>query len=400
MDQVAVLRIDQLFCDRCMRVLHTSPPMGPSYGGPFQTVRQLLQAELAAGLDARMFMPWSNEAEAHIPDWSPVEVTLTGRIKVPPLGWSPGMVGKLFGAEGDLLHTHGIWQHPSWVALEWKTKTKRPHVASVRGMLERWAWHHHAWRKRPVWWLLEERNLQTADLLHATSEQEAQALRDRGLTAPIAVIPNGVDLSVGRDVPRMRVSSSIRNSPNRALFLSRIHPKKGLPLLLAAWAKVRPENWSLEIVGPDEGGHRGELERLVVGLGLTGVVRFSGSLTGDAKEAAFRESDLFILPTHSENFGIAVAEAMAHRLPVITTHGAPWQLLETEGCGWWVPVNENGIAAALEDATRRSPEELAAMGERGRTVVAERFAWDGIAKQFVACYQWLLGKGSQPECVQ
>jgi glycosyltransferase involved in cell wall biosynthesis len=97
---------------------------------------------------------------------------------------------------------------------------------------------------------------------------------------------------------------------------------------------------------------------------------------------------------------MVVGEAMAHGLPVITTHGAPWQLLETERCGWWVPISVDGIATALADATRRSPEELSAMGERGRVVVEERFAWDGIAKQFVECYQWLLGEGEKPECVR
>jgi glycosyltransferase involved in cell wall biosynthesis len=79
---------------------------------------------------------------------------------------------------------------------------------------------------------------------------------------------------------------------------------------------------------------------------------------------------------------------MANGLPVITTHGAPWKLLEEEHCGWWVPISVDGIATAPEDATRRSPEELSAMGERGRVVVAERFACDGIARQFVECYRW------------
>jgi glycosyltransferase involved in cell wall biosynthesis len=178
-----------------------------------------------------------------------------------------------------------------------------------------------------------------------------------------------------------------------------LHPIKGLPLLLEAWAKVRPSNWILNIVGPDEGGHRAVLDRQVEMLGLSDRIRFSGPLTGVAKAHAFHEAELFILPTHSENFGIAVAEAMAHRLPVITTEGAPWELLQSERCGWWVPVSVDGIAAALDDATSRAPEELAAMGERGQAVVAQRFAWNGIAQQFIDCYRWILGQGSKPDCV-
>ena len=101
-----------------------------------------------------------------------------------------------------------------------------------------------------------------------------------------------------------------------------------------------------------------------------------------------------------KNFGMAIAEALSHRLPVITTHGAPWKLLEEEKCGWWVPVSVDGIASALDDAIRRSPEELAAMGERGRSVVAERFSWDRIAREMIACYEWVLGGGEVSDCVR
>lgn len=372
--------------------------MSPSYGGPFQSVRKLAKAQHAAGLSVEVRMPWSAEAEAHLGDWSPVTVSVEGGIQIPPLGWSASYGKALMATGADILHTHGLWQHPSWAALAWKKRHGQPHVVSVRGMLEPWAWQHKAWKKRPVWWLWEQRNLQSASLLHATSEQEAQAVRARGLTVPIAIIPNGVELPV-EATGGLNVEGQKSEEKKTALFLSRIHPKKGLPLLFEAWAKVLPEHWKLNIVGPDEGGYRVELERLVGELGLKDVVRFPGSLTGEAKEQAFRAADVFILPTHSENFGIAVAEAMAHGLPVITTHGAPWKLLEEERCGWWVPVSVDGIAAALDCATRKTSEELGAMGARGRKIAEERFAWDGIASEMISCYRWILGDGPKPECV-
>ncbi len=376
-----------------MKILHSSEPLYPRAGGVYSAVLDLCRETEKQGVSNHVLMPASLDAADAIKNWLPVTAESSGEILCRPLGWSPAFASKLLTTPGDILHTHGIWQHPSWVALSWKKRGK-PHIASVHGMLEPWAWQHKAWKKRPVWWLWEKRNLQSASLLHATSEQEAQAFRDRGLTAPIAIIPNGVEIPA--PIPDLRSPIS---GPKTALFLSRIHPKKGLPLLLEAWAKVRPAGWRLQIVGPDEGGHRMELERQAGLLGLSEVVEFSGPLTGAAKEEAFRDSSLFILPTHSENFGIAVAEAMARRLPVITTHGAPWQLLEQEACGWWVPVSVDGLASALDDATRRSPEELAAMGARGRKIVAERFAWDRIAAEMVACYEWLLGSGGKPECV-
>jgi glycosyltransferase involved in cell wall biosynthesis len=370
--------------------------MGPSYGGPFESVRHLSIAQFAAGLDVSVKMPWSAEAAAHEHAWLPVNVKVGGRIWLPLLGWSPTYLRDILFSEADVLHSHGLWQHPSWVSLDWKKQNNRPHVCSVRGMLEPWAWAHRAWKKRPVWWLWERRNLQSASLLHATSLQEAETLRARGLRAPIAVIPNGVVLPdrLERVRPEHREGSG-----KTALFLSRIHPVKGLPLLLHAWAKVRPAGWSLHIVGPDDGGYRAELERLSSNLGLRDVVRFSDVLLGEAKARAFRESSLFILPSHSENFGIAVAEALAYGLPVITTHGTPWAILESERCGWWVPTRVEGLAGALDDASSRSGAALAAMGERGRELVASRFAWDGIAQQFIDCYRWILGLASKPDCV-
>jgi glycosyltransferase involved in cell wall biosynthesis len=379
-----------------MRVIHTSPPMGPSYGGPFESVRHLSISQFAAGLDVQVKMPWSAEAEANERAWLPVKVKVGGRILLPQLGWCPTYSRDILSSEADLLHSHGLWQHPSWVSLDWKKQNKRPHVCSVRGMLEPWAWAHRAWKKRPVWWLWERRNLQSASLLHATSIQEAEALRARGLRPPIAVIPNGVALPDHLELFRPQLPEG----PGKiALFLSRIHPVKGLPLLLEAWAKVRPEGWSLHIVGPDESGYRADLERLAGKLALGGAVCFLDALSGQAKARAFRESSLFILPSHSENFGIAVAEALSYGLPVITTHGTPWSILESERCGWWVPTHVEGLAAALDDATSRSGVALAAMGERGREMVASRFAWDGIAQQFIDCYRWILGQASKPDCV-
>lgn len=370
--------------------------MGPSYGGPFESVRNLAIALSRAGHETEVRMPWSEEAYRHQPDWEPASVSVRGKISVSPLGWSAQYGRELLATEVDVMHTHGLWLHPSWAALSWKAKFDRPHVASIRGMLERWAWEHHAWKKRPVWWLLERRNLESAALLHATSDQEALSIRERGLRAPIAVIPNGVMLPEDWDAAAGRGKVEKKT----LLFLGRVHPVKGLPLLLEAFAKVRPSGWDLKIVGPDEGGHRKELENQVSALGLESVVSFLDPVRGkEAKRALFDEASLFVLPTHSENFGIAVAEAMAHGLPVITTHGAPWQLLETERCGWWVPVSVEGIAAGIDAATRMDPDILLEMGTRGRAVVAERFGWDGIARRFVDCYRWLSGDGPRPDCV-
>lgn len=341
-------------------------------------------------------MPEDAEARKYLDQWE-APVACEGVIRIPPLGWSSQYRRLVLDDSADVLHTHGLWQYSSWVALAWKRRHIRPHVASVRGMLEPWAWCHHAWKKRPVWQLWEKRNLRTAALLHATSEMELASIRGRGLKGPVAVIPNGVHLPREASV---RNPSAAAEVPRTALYLGRLHPVKGLPLLLQAWSKVQPPRWRLRIVGPDEDGHRTELERQVGKLGLADQVQFSGPLNGDAKAAAFRSSELFILPTHSENFGIAVAEALAHGLPVITTQGTPWQGLEAHGSGWWVTVSVDGIAGALEDAASLSRESLFKMGEKGRDWMGADFSWDAIARRFVDCYRWISGDGPRPACVQ
>ena len=361
-----------------MRILLTVASLRPETGGPARSVPGLANALVNQGLEVHV---WSPDVPAVPTD--PVGFVLHRGTLEETLNQIKPL---------DLIHDNGLWLPMNHRIAMAAKRRGIPRIVSPRGMLEPWALNQKKWKKRLAWWLYQRRDLQSASALHATAESESGQFKRLGLHAAVRIIPNGVDVVKTEKLK----SEKLKGETRTALFLSRVHPKKGLPLLLEAWAKVRPENWNLHVVGPDEGGHRAELENQVVMLGLGDSIRFSGPLTGDAKAAVFRESSLFILPTHSENFGIAVAEAMAHGLPVITTHGTPWKLLEEKNCGWWTPISTDGIAAALDDATRRSPEELAAMGERGRTVVEERFAWEGIARQFVECYEWVLGGGDKP----
>lgn len=308
----------------------------------------------------------------------------------------------------DCVHFHGIWS-PA-LAKRWRYWRARgtPCVISTHGMLEPWALAHKRLKKKVAWYIYQRPILNRVSVLHATSEREAENLRKLGLTAAVHLIPWGIQMPGGgsqMSEPReMRLEKVERWKEDRgvrtALFVGRIYPVKGLPMLVEAWANVLPSGWKMKIVGPDEAGHLVEVEELVRKNKLDAVFEFTGAMEGGALQRAYEEADLFILPSHTENFSMVVGEALAHGIPVITTHGAPWQLLEIECCGWWVPVSVEGIAAALEDATGRSPEDLAAMGALGRRVVADRFAWDGIARQFIECYEWVLGRGPKPGSVR
>jgi glycosyltransferase involved in cell wall biosynthesis len=202
----------------------------------------------------------------------------------------------------------------------------------------------------------------------------------------IVVIPNGVDL------PPLGGHQTERKGDRRAVFLSRIHPIKGLPLLLHAWAKVQPARWRLIIVGPDPVGHKAELLQLTSQLMLGSRVEFLDPVYGQEKWALLETADLFVLPTLSENFGIAVAEALANSVPVLTTTRTPWRVLEQNRCGWWVDPSVEGISRGLMAATGLSDEERLEMGVRGRNLMKDRFGWRSIAEQMRAVYDLAASK--------
>lgn len=292
-----------------------------------------------------------------------------------------------------LVHQHGIWVASSHTTAAFTRHHNLPLVVSPHGMLEPWALNHHAWRKRIALALYQRRILKQAKAFHATCGAEAEHIRQLGFSQPIAVVPNGVS------IPEPPSSIPDPQEHRTALFLSRLHPKKGVPMLLEAWAKINPPNWRLVISGYDEDNHLAELKHQTEQLGLSSVISFPGPLFDQAKNNAFHQAELFILPSHSENFGIVIAEALASGLPVITTRETPWQILEQQNCGWWIDASVEAIASALKQALQLSPSELQAMGQRGKNLVEEKFLWPRIAKQMLQFYHWLIDEAEKPDYV-
>ena len=215
-------------------------------------------------------------------------------------GYSPGLRKSMASqvTRECLVHVHGLWMYPGLLACRLSRRAGAPLVISAHGMLETWALNNSRWKKKLAGWLFENRNLRTADCLHALCAAEAESFRRYGLRNPVAVIPNGVDPAEFEQLPGPEVLESrfpaLRNR-RWALFLSRIHPKKGLPHLLRAWARVsadqrvRSSEWMLVVAGPDEGGHESEMKRLSGELGLESSVLFTGPLHGHEKLAALRQ---------------------------------------------------------------------------------------------------------------
>ena len=311
------------------------------------------------------------------------------------LGVSPAMSRALREAavNSHIMHTHSLWMMPN-IYPAWATRGSNCRlVVSPHGTLAPWALSKSRWAKRLIWPLQKE-TLVRAACLHATAETEYQHIRNIGLRAPVAVISFGIDIPVSR-----RFSSE--DGRRQLLYLGRIDPIKGIDLLLRVWRKVGDvrSEWELRLIGPGSGGYLQHLQELSKTLALQRV-SFEGPLYGDDKQKAYQSADLYILPSHTENFGITVAEALANGVPAIVTKGAPWQGLETNDCGWWVNRDERTLCETLQTALSLSRAELREMGERGRSWMQRDFSWGVIGRRMHLTYEWLLGGGPVPDWVR
>jgi glycosyltransferase involved in cell wall biosynthesis len=367
-----------------VKVFLAATSLRPAYGGPAYSVSRLAVALTQAGIKVGLWA--ADQSAATTPllsnDSSVQRVTGSAREAL-------NSFGKI-----DVLHDNGIWLLHNHRLARLAAERRIPRVVSTRGMLEPWAMNHKRLKKQIAWWLYQRRDLNRACCHHTTSEAEASNVERLGLGVPVRVIPNGVDMPQFSPGEGRFDGKEIRTGEKKtALFLGRIYRVKGLPLLVEAWARVRPSGWRLQIAGPDEAGHRAEVENAVCAAHLDEVISFVGPLDGEAKRSALSEADLFVLPTYSESFGMAIAEALAYGLPVLTTTGAPWPMLPKQGCGWWVDPTVDGIAEGLRQATPLDSATLRSMGARGRELAVAEFAWGRVVNQFVSIYEDLLRSG-------
>ena len=306
------------------------------------------------------------------------------------LGFSPKMRRWLSAAASsgqvDIIHSHSLWMMPA-VYPGWATRATKSHlVISPRGTLSKWALSVSAQIKRIFWPLVQRPALRHATCFHATCESEFEDIRRAGFAQPVCIIPNGID------VPKLEKRAP--DGRRKLLFLGRIHPIKGVDLLLHAWRAVGPRfpDWELLVAGPDDRGYLPRMKALAAELNLQRVA-FCGPLYGEEKLRAYREAELYVLPTHSENFGMTVVEALAAGTPAIVTRGAPWSGLEQHGAGWWIEIGVDPLVACLDDALSKRQEELIYRGISGREWMLREFAWERVGAMMDQTYRWLLGDG-------
>ena len=396
-----------------MHIIHTIAGLQPEFGGPSRSVPALATALAQAGAQVELvtckaavgqpvpLLPPHEWVTSHLLPYSCRSTQWLPRTNT----FASVLRERCRGANACVIHDHGLWL-PTNHAVAFAARTlKVPRMVSPRGMLTAWALQHRGLKKRVAWRLYQKRDLETAQALHATSADEAAAFRAVGLTQPIAIIPNGVELPPGN---RKSEIGNRKSEIRTVLFLGRIHPVKGLLDLVRAWAAInrkseignrKSNGWRMVVAGGGEARHVIELKAEIRKLKLETSFEFIGPVDGEAKWELYRAADLFLLPSHSENFGIVVAEALACGVPAIATRGCPWEDLATHQCGWWTENGPEGLAVGLRDALGRSDDERAEMGQRGRRLVEDKYSWPGIAAQMCAVYHWMLGEGTKPNCI-
>lgn len=376
-----------------VRVLHVSSYFAPAfaYGGPPRTILGLCAALREAGVEVTVFTTTANGGQ-DLPASFDEGSSLEGiRVRYFPRS----MPRRFFGVSGmrealkrelasfDLVHVHGIWNVPGWLAIDACRRQGVSYVVSPRGMLDAGSLAHHRMRKEIFYRLRERRNLQGASFLHATSPQEAESLRRLHIGPEVVVVPNGVHEPRPHKTADFRARHHLPTNARLISFLGRLHPTKRLDLLVDAFRKVRgavPDSF-LVLAGRPDG-----IDPRDLGLGERGL--WLGELEDAEKWELLRESGVLVMCSDSESFGLSVLEALSVGVPVVVTRTCPWEEVEARGCGFWVGQDADSVAEGIQ---RILKDEARArrMSESARALVAERYRWPAIGREMARRYAQL-----------
>lgn len=376
-----------------MKILHTIPYFNKASGGPTSCTYQLVKGLVETGIESEIlsFLPAKNDIIAfdnfirYLPDDRKTPLCLS---------WNLSNELKRIIHNYDLIHINTIWTWPSHISVNRAKSAGIPIVISPHGMLYPQALKVSSWKKKLIGRLYVNDDLKVADCLHATSEEEAKYIRDYGLTNPIAVIPNCLDVS---NYPHPRTSS---NAKRQFGFTGRLNPIKNIDLLLAAWYRLgdKTQQAELIIIGDGEQNYVEALKDYVRQKRMRNVT-FTGFLSGERLQNMVQSLDFQILPSKSENFGMVVPEALICGVPVIASKGTPWSVLDERECGWWVDATIDSLANAFVKAMNISEEKRVIMGQAGRELVLEKYSSDAVARQMSELYHWILSSGKKPSFI-
>ncbi len=380
-----------------------------SSGGPSKTVTSLSSYLSKRGLDVKICSSMSNSFDYLSANLNPNnEIAFLNFNKSKGIKYRPLINSYLLNKlqnnfknnQRIILHDNGIWLPFNNTISLFSKVSSIPLIISPHGMLEPWSLKYNYFKKRLAWYLYQKKALKTACLFHATSFKEADNLSRLNLKLPIVVIPNGVEQPRKNKLKKkigLENFNLIKKNEKIFLYLGRIHPKKGLMNLLKAWSSIfrNNNNFKLIIAGYPELNYLDELKKFVNKEGLNKNIIFLGPVEGEDLITLYKNSYIFVLPTFSENFGIVVAEALSYGLPVITTTGTPWEILEDENCGWYIEPNVDDLMKSLKEASNLDNDNYE-IKSKNAINLSKSYNWEKISKSFLDIYLWILGDKCEP----
>jgi glycosyltransferase involved in cell wall biosynthesis len=388
-----------------MKILHIIPSVASVRGGPSKEVLETVQALRNIGVDAEIATTNDNGNDLlNVPlcqrrEYQHVPIWFFSRFSpqvhsIREFAFSSQLTTWLWHniPSYDLLHIHAIFSYASTAAMAIARLKGIPYIVSPLGLLSEWSLQQSVRKKQIYLNLIERANLNNSRGLHLTSEQEQQEVSLLGLTAPSFVLPHG--LSIPPIIPdarhRLRQHFNVPIDEPIILFLSRLHPKKGLDYLIPALGKLVHHRFTFVLAGSGSAQYQAEIESLLISTGIRDRTHFTGFVAGETKNLLVQGSDLLALTSHAENFGIAVLEALAVGVPVLVTPGVGLaSVVQQHQLGYVTELDVLDIASAL-DLYLSHPQEAKDMGDRARKIISENYTWGKIAIKMLKVYESIL----------
>lgn len=388
-----------------MRILHVIPSIASIRGGPSLAVIEMVRGLRQAGVDVSIITTNDNGDElldVPLGSWTEYEslpIQFFPRFS-PPIASVREFAfsGKLthwlwhHAPSYDLLHIHAIFSYPSTIAMSIARLLHIPYIVRPLGQLTTWALQQSVTKKQIYLKLIEQSNLNHSNSIHYTSEQEQQEASHLHLLAPSVIQPHGLTMPELILDARTELRDHLNLPPDEPiiLFLSRLHPKKGLDITIPALAQLKHPRFTFLLVGEGSLDYEAEVETLLKAHHLSERTIRPGFVTGRLKDLYLQGSDLFVLNSYSENFGIAVLEALAAGLPVITSpHVGLASTLQAQNICRIVPQEIETIAQTIAESLTH-PAEMQAMSQRARQHVQEHYTWNSVALKLKSIYQTIL----------
>lgn len=380
-----------------------------SYGGPAKSIPYLMEylKDLGHSQEAISLRFNDNESNEVVQKFGLNSTTFPAWFSN-STAYSPflkrHLINRILESEYQIIHYHNLWNYIPLVANQVANKLSVPIVVSPRGNLYPWNLKKSYLKKKLYMDIFQRGYFDAADCIHVTSKDELQAVKDLGFRAPVALIPNGVDLKEFENLESKKVHCSnlgLDHNCKYILYMGRIEEKKGLYFLFEAFVDFVKTNteWQIIVAGPIyDRDYYHKCKNFIENSGYGTSIKWVGMVSGSQRIDAYGSADLFVLPTHSENFGIVVAEALAAGLPVITTDGTPWIEIRNEFAGYIVSLSRQSIFLAMENFNRLNNRDKDKMISSAKNI-AKRYSWKKPAEDMQMLYQWLLGEIEKPNFV-